>query len=130
MVKKSKIAIKQQTKGKLPSLPFQLLKNAVLGKNFDLSIIFATEKTSRTLNRRFRNKNRATNILSFPLSPTSGELVIHAPTIKIEAPRFGRSYKKFLGLLIIHGMLHLKGMQHSSKMESKEKSISTRFGFN
>ena len=130
MPKASYVSIKRQTKGKLPSLPFQRLKDKILGKDYDLSIVFASIRTSKNLNRRFRGKNRPTNILSFFLSPKSGELVIHAKTAKKEAPRFGRTYKKFLGLLIIHGMLHLKGMQHSSKMESKEKSIQDQFSFN
>jgi len=130
MLKASYVSIKRQTKGKLPSLPFQRLKDKILGKDYDLSIVFASIRTSKNLNRRFRGKNRPTNILSFSLSPKTGELVIHAKTAKKEAPRFGRTYKKFLGLLIIHGMLHLKGMRHSSKMESKEKSIQDQFGFN
>jgi probable rRNA maturation factor len=130
MLKSVKVSIKQQSKGKLPSLPFQILKDTVLGKGYELSIVSATKSTSRALNKRFRGKDRPTNILSFPLTPKSGELVIHLPTAKKDAPAFGLPIKKFLGYLIIHGMLHLKGMQHSSKMESKEKSISARFGFN
>ena len=129
MPKASYVSIKRQTKGKLPSLPFQRLKDKILGKDYDLSIVFASIRTSKNLNRRFRGKNRPTNILSFFLSPKSGELVIHAKTAKKEAPRFGRTYKKFLGLLIIHGMLHLKGFEHGSKMSRKEEMLSRKFNF-
>ena len=130
MPKVSKVSIKKEMKGKLPSLPFVLLKNKVLGRNYELSIVWATTKTSRNLNKHFRGYDRPTNILSFSLSPKSGELVLHWPTIRRDAPTFGLYPKKFLGYLIIHGLLHLKGMQHSSKMESKERQYSKFFRFN
>ena len=86
MPKASYVSIKRQTKGKLPSLPFVLLKNKVLGRNYELSIVWATTKTSRNLNKHFRGYDRPTNILSFSLSPKSGELVLHWPTIRRDAP--------------------------------------------
>ena len=116
-------------KGKLPSLPFQLLKNEILGHSYELSIVFADKQTSQSLNRRWRGKNKPTNILSFSLSKNAGELIIHLPTVKKEKGAFGMNFKNFLGLIIIHGMLHLKGMQHSSKMEVKERQFCKRFGF-
>jgi probable rRNA maturation factor len=124
------VSIKQTSKGKLPGLPFLKLKDQILGKDYELSIIFATAKISAKLNGHYRGKKKPTNILSFPLSPKSGELVIHLPTAKKEAPAFGMGFKNFLGYLIIHGMLHLKGMQHSSKMERREKQFCRAFRFN
>lgn len=125
-----KVSIKRPVKGKLPSLPFDMLKNKILGKKYELSIVCVSALVSRTLNRKFRGKDKPTNILSFPLSSKSGELVLHTQTIRRDAPAFDRTYKNFLGFLLIHGMLHLKGMQHSSKMESKESQFCKFFKFN
>lgn len=128
MAKGGSISIKKP-KGKLPSLPFLLLKDMILGKNYELSIVFADARTSRNLNYRFRGKDKPTNILSFPLSQKSGELVVHLPAVKRDAASFGRTYENFLGFLLIHGMLHLKGMRHGSKMEGKERQYCRFFQF-
>ena len=121
--------IKRETKGKLPCLPFVDIKNKVLGKKYDLSIAFVGRNKSRELNYRFRNKNYATNILSFSLSKNSGEIIINLEKVRKDAPNFNRPYLKFLGFLVIHGMLHLKGYEHSSIMEELENKFSREFSF-
>ncbi len=126
---KNGVSIKRLTKGKLPCLPFVSLKEKILGKKYELSIVFATPKLSRELNKRFRGKNNPTNILSFPLSKSSGEIVISLSRVKQDAKLFGKSYAAFLGFLFIHGMLHLKGFEHGSKMSRKEEALSKKFGF-
>lgn len=115
------------TKGKLPRLPFLQMKDAILGKRYDLSIVFATPKISQDLNRTHRGKDYPTNILSFPLSDTSGELVISLATVRRDAPNFDKPYGKFLCFLMIHGMLHLKGYDHGSTMERQEALLSKKF---
>ncbi len=116
-----------QTKGKLPRLPFVQMKEAILGKNYDLSIACVSPLISKKLNNTYRGKNKPTNILSFPLSKKDGELVLDLALIKKEAPKFERSYRRFVGFLLIHGMLHLKGMQHGSTMEGKERKFLKKF---
>ncbi len=123
------IAISRMTKGRLPSLPFVRMRDALLGKNYELSILFATPSLSQKLNKKFRGKNRPTNILSFPLSKTSGEIVVSLSKTRADAKQFGKSYPDFLGFLFIHGMLHLKGYEHGSTMEKQEKLFSKKFGF-
>lgn len=123
------ITIQDMNKGKLPRLPFVQMAETILGKKYELSIVFATKKVSQKLNREFRGKNKPTNILSFPLSKNSGELVLEPKTIWKQAPDFGMPYEKFIGYLVIHGMLHLKGMEHGSTMERREKLLKKKFGF-
>ncbi len=103
------------------------IKNAVLGKNYNLSVAFIGEKRSRTLNRTYRHKDKPTDILSFPLSKNEGEIFINPNRAKIEARKFGRSYKNFLLFLLIHGFCHLKGMTHGSRMESIERKFRNKF---
>lgn len=120
-------SVTRMTKGKLPRLPFSHLKDAILGKKYELSIVFATPAVSRKLNKEYRGKDYPTNILSFPLSKTSGELVISLSTVRRDAPKFEKSYPKFLCFLMIHGMLHLKGFEHGSTMERQEELFSKKF---
>jgi len=127
MAKETAVSIAYTAKGKLPRLPFVRMKDAILGKKYELSIACVPSAISRKLNRTYRKKDKPTNILSFPLSKNGGELVLDVALIKHEAPAFGLSYRKFAGLLLIHGMLHLKGMQHGSTMESKERKFLKKF---
>lgn len=120
--------IKNTTKGKLPSLPFEDIKNHVLGKKYELSLVFIGDKLSQKLNRQYREKNKPTNILSFPLSETSGEIFINAKQAQREAKKFDRDFKNFIAFLFIHGLVHLKGFEHSSKMEKQEELVRNKFG--
>lgn len=121
-------AVINKTKGKLPSLPFVEMKNKILGAKYELSISFVTKKESQTLNNSYRQKDYPTNILSFELTKKSGELIIQPSIVKRDAKNFDMDYKNFLGFLLIHGMLHLKGMQHGSTMEAQEVRFKKIFG--
>ncbi|MGH7249805.1 MAG: rRNA maturation RNase YbeY, partial [Minisyncoccia bacterium] len=88
---------------------FVKIKNDILGKKYDLSIALVSKQKSRELNRKYRKKDKATNVLSFALSKNSGELVLCPAVIQTEAKNLARTYKGWLGFLVIHGMLHLKG---------------------
>lgn len=110
-----------------PSIPFGRIKEAVLGESYELSLNFIGKAKSRKLNRTYRGKDKATNVLSFPLSKNSGEIFIDLDTATKEAPSFEMSYKKFVGYLFIHGLLHLKGLDHGQKMERLEKKFLLEF---
>ena len=114
-------SINNTTKGKLPSLSFLEMKEALLGKKYELSVVFVGDMLSKKLNAHYRGKNKPTNVLSFPYSKTSGEIFINLKYAKKEAPKFEEKYKNFVGFLFIHGLLHLKGMDHGSRMEKAEK---------
>jgi len=123
----NKVSAINQTKGKLPSLPFLLIKEDILGKKYSLSIAFISKAKSKELNNKYRQKNKPTNILSFPLSKESGEILLCPALIKTETKKFGRTFRELLGFLVIHGLLHLKGMEHSSTMERREKFYDTKY---
>jgi probable rRNA maturation factor len=120
--------MRNNTKGKLPRLPFLDIKNAVLGKKYDLSLVFIGSTLSRRLNKEHRNKDKPANILSFPLSKESGEIFIDVKEASKQAPSFDVSPPKFLGHLFIHGLFHLKGFNHGSRMEKEEEKIRNKFG--
>jgi probable rRNA maturation factor len=121
------ISVVNKTKGKLPSLPFVLMKNDILGKDYLLSIAFISKAKSKSLNNIYRKKNKSTNILSFPLSKSKGEILICPSVVRTEIKKFGRTFRELLGFLVIHGMLHLKGMKHSSTMERREKKYDQKY---
>ena len=115
--------ILNKTKGKLPRLPFVSMKNAILGERYEFGISFIGARKQKELNFKLRNINTTTNILSFPLSKTSGEITMDLVKVKKDAPLFNMSYPQFLKYLFIHGLLHLKGYEHSAIMERQEKKF-------
>ncbi len=107
---------------------FLRIKNKVLGKKYCLSVTFVGEKKARILNKQWRKKDYATDILSFPLDKDSGEIIFCEKPLIRKAKEFKRSPKNYLVFLFIHGLFHLKGMAHGSTMESEEEKIRKFFG--
>ncbi|MDO8664486.1 MAG: rRNA maturation RNase YbeY [Candidatus Liptonbacteria bacterium] len=124
----SNCSVTNLTKGKLPSLPFVSMKEAVLGKKYNLSIVFTTRAKIRALNRIYRDKDAATDILSFPLSDIAGEIHLNLNEAKKESKKFGRDFENFIGFLFIHGLVHLEGFEHGSRMEAQEIKFRKQFG--
>jgi len=131
-------SVSKTIKGKPPRLPFLKIKEAVLGKKYDLSLIFIGSARSMTLNQTYRNKNKPANILSFPISENCGEIFIDLKETRKTAKDFDQKYenptcppheslRRQVGFLFIHGLLHLKGFEHSSKMESEEEKTRKKF---
>ncbi len=87
------------------------------------------EREGRELNRRFRNMDRATNVLSFH----TGDMVLCHPVIRREAHAQGKSVAAHYAHLVVHGVLHLRGYAHEKKrdaarMEAREIRILRRVG--
>jgi probable rRNA maturation factor len=104
------------------------MKSAVLGRAYELSVAFVDEGVMRKLNSTYRNKRSSTDILSFPLSRRSGEILFSMGDVEKRAKMFGRAPLNFLAFLVIHGLLHLKGYAHGSKMEREEIKFRNKFG--
>ena len=119
--------ITNTTKEKLPDHPFKKMAERVLGKKYDLSLTIVDEKEITRLNSSYRDKNKATDILSFPLSENAGEIFLCLSETKKEAVKFHRTFENFVAFLVIHGLMHLKGFDHSSTMESNEQTIRHEF---
>jgi len=115
-----KFSIVNETKGKLPSLPFVDIKNKILGKKYELDLIFVNSKKIHALNKQYRKVNSPTDILSFPIDQNSGEIFICEKIAKKKAPDFGREHNNFIAFLFIHGNVHLLGYDHGDKMEAIE----------
>ena len=124
---KDDFSITNLTKGKLPGLPFAMMKTKILGSKYNLSLVFVDEKKSQELNKTYREKDNPTNVLSFPYSKKNGEIFICIRVAKKQASDYGKTWQEFVGFLVIHGMLHLKGMQHGSTMEVQEGKFSKIF---
>ena len=106
---------------------FEKIKNDILGKKYELSIALVSAKKSREINKKYRKKDKPTNILSFSLTKNSGEIILCPTVIKKEIKKFNRTYSKLMGFLVIHGMLHLKGYEHSSTMDKLEKKYDQKY---
>ena len=121
------LVVKNTTKGKLPRLPFAKMATTVLGTEYECSLVIVSSRKSRELNRTYRGKDYPTNILSFPLDKSEGEIFLDLKKARSEAPMFNRSYTNFIGFLFIHALLHLKGIDHGPRMEAQEKKFRTIF---
>jgi probable rRNA maturation factor len=106
---------------------FSIIKNDILGKNYSLSVAYVDERKSRELNKKFRNKDKATNILSFALAKNLGEIILCPNLIKKETKKFNRTFPELVKFLVIHGMLHLKGLEHSSTMDKLEEKYDQKY---
>jgi probable rRNA maturation factor len=104
----------------IPNLPYKDIKEKILGRNFNLNVIFCSPLLSQTLNNKYRGKDYPTNILSFPLSETEGEIYIQLSVARGGAKAHNMSYNEFIHLLFIHGCLHLLNHEHGSEMEKLE----------
>ncbi len=116
-----------QPKPRVPRAFLHSAKDAVLGKKYDLSVAFVGSAEIKKLNRKFRGKAKPTDILSFSLSSTSGEIVFCMAEVVKQAPLFARTTQNFLKFLFIHGLLHLKGYTHGGTMEKQERRFRKRF---
>ena len=91
------------------------------------------EAEGRRLNRTFRKKGSATNVLAFTYGKMSGDIVLCHPVIRREARAQGKSLADHYAHLVVHGCLHLRGYDHESKrdaarMEAREITILRRGG--
>jgi rRNA maturation RNase YbeY len=115
------------TKGKLPRLPFAHMKDAVLGEEYDLSLVFVDDEESRRISIETKQKDYIPNILSFPYDDISGEIFINPFEAERQAKEFGRTPENMIGFLYIHGLVHLKGMDHGATMERTEAKFRKQF---
>ncbi|MFA6270102.1 MAG: rRNA maturation RNase YbeY [Candidatus Paceibacterota bacterium] len=111
----------------MKNLPIEQIKEDILGKRYELSFAFVNKARIKFLNKTYRQKNEATDILSFPLDKKSGEILICKEIAKIKSKKFGMTFADYLLFLVIHGNLHLKGLEHSDKMEKYELTYYSRY---
>jgi probable rRNA maturation factor len=102
-----------------------------------VSVMIAGDEELRRLNREFRGKDKATDVLSFPTGEamgrarTAGDLAISVETAAREGARRGYSLDLELRVLLLHGILHLAGYDHetdSGEMARKENLLRKKLG--
>ncbi|MFZ3211076.1 MAG: rRNA maturation RNase YbeY [Terriglobales bacterium] len=85
------------------------------GVRGEVDVLVTSSAELRRLNRRFRGKNAATDVLSFPSSNgTAGDLAISAEIAAHNARRLGHTAADEMKILILHGLLHLAGYDHET----------------
>lgn len=97
------------------------------GCDSELSIVFSDDDGVRSLNRAWRERDKATNVLSFPAycirpgqkpGPMLGDIILARETIEREANSENKSFHDHLSHLIVHGLMHLLGYDHQSDAEA------------
>lgn len=109
----------------------KLQRELAKGRPFDVLITGDVEL--QRLNRDYRGKDYATDVLSFPsdIKPHLGDLAISAARARAQAREFGHSTEDEIRILILHGVLHLTGMDHEADagaMARAEKRWRARLG--
>lgn len=111
---------------------------AVLPPKAEVTVRYVAAAEGRRLNREFRGKDHATNVLSFPYAAgrdrVSGDVVICAPVVAREARERGLPCEAHHAHLLVHGLLHLRGYDHeyhadARRMERRERAILAKLGF-
>ncbi|MBZ9572883.1 rRNA maturation RNase YbeY [Patescibacteria group bacterium] len=88
-------------------------------KEGNISVAIVGSGRMRKLNKKYRKKNRVTDVLAF--GEGLGEIVICLPVLKKNAKRFNSSFEKELARVFIHGILHLLGYNHEKSEEEGKK---------
>ncbi len=109
--------------------------------NAELSIRVVDSEESQQLNHQYRDKDKPTNVLSFPADlpplvqlPLLGDLVICAPVVQQEAKQQEKTLEAHWAHMVVHGILHLLGYDHiedseAEEMEQLETDILTAMGY-
>ncbi len=101
----------------------------------DIEVVICPDRRIRELNALYRGRDKATDVLSFPLKHNDhlplGTIVISADTAQAAADAHGHGFSEEIALLFIHGLLHLLGFDHeadSGQMRQEEAKLIEHFG--
>jgi probable rRNA maturation factor len=103
-----------------------------------ITLRFVDDAEGRALNRRYRARRRATNVLSFVYDDKpgncGGDIVLCAPVLRREAAAQGKPLTAHCAHLVVHGVLHLQGADHidpteAARMEARETAVMAQLGF-
>jgi rRNA maturation RNase YbeY len=101
-------------------------KDTILKKKYELSITCVGLKTMQEINTKHRQLNKPTDILSFPIDTSIGEIYLCFDMIEKKAKLFNISTKEYTEYVLVHGMIHLLGYDHGEKMDALEKKYTKR----
>lgn len=111
--------------------------DAALTRRAEITLRFVGRREGRELNRRFRGRDYATNVLTFVYPerrPLAGDIALCAPVVAREARAQGKRLDAHYAHLVVHGVLHLQGHDHerddeAQRMERLETRIVRGLGF-
>lgn len=96
----------------------------------EIALSFVDDPEIRELNRKFRKRDKPTDVLSFPLNEKAsdgrfylGDIIISVPTASAQATELSHGLERELEYLAIHGFLHLLGYEHGQGHEEEEATI-------
>ena len=146
--------IDEQKKVKIPTGTRMLIRrccNAAIALeeltgSWEVSVTLVDDEMIREINLRHRNVDMPTDVLSFPMGENGkydinpetgaqmlGDIVISLPTAVRQARKYGHTFRREIGYLTVHAMLHLLGYDHESKLDTmkmreREESIMSMLG--
>jgi probable rRNA maturation factor len=112
--------------------------SAALEQSAEATVRLVDGREGRTLNRSYRSRDYATNVLTFTYGlqdgALMGDIVLCAPVVAREAAKQRKPLRLHYAHLVVHGMLHLQGYDHEQasdacRMEAKEIAILAQLGF-
>lgn len=140
----AQLALTVQTAVNSPGLPTKARLRrwlaAAIGRSAAITVRYVGIAEGRALNRAYRGRDYATNVLSFGYGGSArgrtleGDLVLCAPVLRREARAQGKPLAAHVAHLAVHGALHLQGYDHqtprtAARMESLETKILAKLGF-
>lgn len=113
---------------------FLRVAQTAVGLSGEVEVLLADDRVLRRLNREFRGKNKPTDVLSFPAGDDfsgdhAGDLAISLETATRQAVEHGHTLRDEVRILLLHGVLHLSGMDHetdSGEMAKGERELRRR----
>jgi probable rRNA maturation factor len=110
---------------------------AALERDAQVTLRFVGARAGRALNRRYRHRDRPTNVLTFVYDDgvsLAGDIVLCAPVVSREARAQRKTLRAHYAHLVIHGMLHLQGYDHgrdadAARMEAREIALLRTLGY-
>ncbi len=99
------IEILNRTRKTVPKIPWEKIMETILSKNYNLSLVLASNGLLKNLNKKYRKKNKTADTLSFALDKNNGEVFLNINNSPAQ-----------LAFLFIHSLLHLKGHEHGREM--------------
>lgn len=106
----------------------------IQNKNLYINVIFTTPEKIREINKQYRNIDKETDVLSFPIyekeeillkkdetePDTLGDIIISIEQVKKQSEEYGHSFERELAYMLVHGFYHLMGYDH---LEEEEKKV-------
>ncbi len=121
------VSISKTIRSKAPRVPFVDIASDILPRKYELSIVLIGDKLGKRLNKEHKGRDYPTNVLSFPLTSSSGEVFINVRKAAREAVKFNHTPTQHIAYLLIHGCLHLAEYSHGGTMERLEQKYFKKY---